>query len=86
VRESFETTTESDRPVPRKKEFSLKAGLERKVGWRLNNEVKGLTFMLGGLTWKKSFTEKADECRRASHSLLRVKACKGHGENVLSTS
>lgn len=43
MRESFETTTESDRPVPRKKEFSLKAGLERKVGFSLNNEVKGLT-------------------------------------------
>lgn len=45
VRESFERTTESDRPVPRKKEFSLKAGLERKVGFSLNNEVKGLTLM-----------------------------------------
>lgn len=49
MRESFETTTESDRSVPRKKDFSMKAGLERTVGFSLNNEVQGLTLMLGGL-------------------------------------
>ena len=43
MRESFETTTESDRPVPR--EFSMNTGLERTVGFN-NESERGIAFFL----------------------------------------